>query len=721
MAVSAGRSTPVRVEVKDGKIVRIRNFKYADEGYGPDKLKTWKMDVNGKVLTQAGFTQGGTLGLAYKKRVYSPNRVKFPLKRVDWEPGGDPAKLNTKNRGISKYKRISWDEATDIIAKELMRLWAKYGYFSVLACADGHGEGKVVHGPHGCQTQLLRWCGPKTNESYTLSVRTPDSWEGWYWGGKHMWGMETRGTGYPGTNHAMAMAKNCKLMLNMHDVETTGCMSAGQFKSNLMYWMTDVGIEQVYIAPDLNYSAAVHGDKWIPVMPCQDTALFLAVAYIWFKEDTYDKEYLKTHAVGFDKFQAYVMGQEDGVPKTPEWAAGRSGVPEWTIKALAHNWVKKTTALGSGTGNGAFCRGPYSTEPCRSLIACMGMQGMGKPGTGRYGWGGTPSSVNQISYDKTLVRGEPCPARGLEEWESAYDYFRPNQFIPKTLIPEAILKKNIKWWGGTCSAGMLIADQWREFEYPIPKAQGGTEIHMLWTDTPCWTACWNGGNRYAEAMRDPTMEFVLAEHPWLEDDCLFSDIILPTTTKYEEYDIAGAAMPDGYGATQINRDCIKPVGESKTDYEVSLEVAKKLEKLGKTGIVQKYTWGRDVEGWMSYGWDTRKLKDITGMTWAQFKERELYIDPVNPKWEDSLKATNYGGLAFYEDPKKNPLQTPTGLIEYESTGLKEHFPDDQERPPVPHWIVGGPRSEGWSHDETLEGQRVQAVSLPHHLQPPAVG
>ena len=48
--------------------------------------------------------------LAYKKRTYSPNRIKYPLKRVDWDPNGE---RNPQNRGKSKYKRISWDEATD--------------------------------------------------------------------------------------------------------------------------------------------------------------------------------------------------------------------------------------------------------------------------------------------------------------------------------------------------------------------------------------------------------------------------------------------------------------------------------------------------------------------------------------------------------------------------------------------------------------------------------
>jgi anaerobic selenocysteine-containing dehydrogenase len=118
--------------------------------------------------------------LAYKKRTYSPNRIKYPLKRVDWNPHGN---RNTQNRGKSKFKRISWDEATSIIADEIRRIHKEYGPYAILCQGDGHGETKTPHGPHGCNMLLLDKMG-----SYTCQVRNPDSWEGWYWGAMHAWG-----------------------------------------------------------------------------------------------------------------------------------------------------------------------------------------------------------------------------------------------------------------------------------------------------------------------------------------------------------------------------------------------------------------------------------------------------------------------------------------------------------------------------------------------------
>ncbi len=151
----------------------------------------------------------------------------------------------------------------------------------------------------------------------------------------------------------------------------------------------------------------------------------------------------------------------------------------------------------------------------------------------------------------------------------------------------------------------MAADQSRPFQFPIPKEEGGTDIHMIWTDTPCWTTCWNGGNLYVDAMRDQKIEFILTEHPWMEDDTMLSDIILPTTTRCEEYDISAGA-----GNVWMVQDGVQPIGESKTDYEVSWEVAKKLGG----DLEEKYTWGRTVEDWMKYAYETREIEKLSGMT-----------------------------------------------------------------------------------------------------------
>lgn len=112
-------SNSCEVDVLDGKIVRTRPFHYNyKNAYDPMEKNPWKIEARGHTLVAKEESLLCPFELAYKLRAYSPNRIPFPLKRVDWEPGGDPEKINAENRGISKFVRISWDEATTIIANE---------------------------------------------------------------------------------------------------------------------------------------------------------------------------------------------------------------------------------------------------------------------------------------------------------------------------------------------------------------------------------------------------------------------------------------------------------------------------------------------------------------------------------------------------------------------------------------------------------------------------
>ena len=213
-------------------------------------------------------------GLAYKKRTYSPNRVPYPMKRVDWDPNGE---RNPQNPRLQQVRPHFWDEATDIIASEIKRLHKEYGPLSILLQCDGHSESKLIHAPHGCCTLLLDKMG-----GFTQQVRNPDSWEGWYWGAKHVWGKGFIGNMAPAENLVNDMTENTELLVVQGgDLETTPWGFRGQMASRVMFFWQKAGMEQVYICPDLNYSAAVHANKWIPVLPNTDAALQLAIIYTW--------------------------------------------------------------------------------------------------------------------------------------------------------------------------------------------------------------------------------------------------------------------------------------------------------------------------------------------------------------------------------------------------------------------------------------------------------
>ncbi len=695
---------PAVVDVGRGKIVRIRPLHY-EWKYDKKNLNPWQIEARGKVLEPPMKTLLPPFALAYKKRIYSPNRIPYPLKRVDWDPNGN---RNTANRGKSRYVRISWDEAADIVARELQRITKRYGSEAVLAQADGHGEGKGVHAARGSALKLLALLG-----GCTLQMRNPDSWEGWAWGAKHAWGMEPVGEMGPATNVIPDVAENTGLLLFWGcDPETTPWGFNGQMASRVCYWFAELGIKCVYICPELNYGAAVHADKWIPIRPNTDAALQLAIAHVWITEGTYDREYLDSHAFGFEKFEEYVLGKEEGIPKTPQWAAEITGVPSRTIKALAREWASKRTSIAHGNGGGGL-RSAYSTEPARLEVLLLAMQGLGKPGTHQFKmleWGisglwhpkGSPLPAPghyprflRPAYTITEV-GDPASALDQRTTRTELEKLmtpapvNPKQFIPKDLIHEAILNPPISWYGNSTFPG-TVEDQFVKYTYP---AKGCSEVHMIWTDSPCWMTCWNDGNSFIKALRSPKLEFILAQHQWLENDCLLADIILPVSTKFEEHDITADFESGQFSTVMDGAKCIEPLGESKSDYEIVCLIAEKL------GLLEPYTGGKSAEEWLRISFENSGVQDL--IDYDEFEKQGYFVLPTDPEW----KKYPPGLKKFCEDPENNRLKTPSGKIEFYSQNLARYFGDDRERPPVPHWI-----EKGESHDERLSGERAKKYPL----------
>ncbi|MGV8084110.1 MAG: molybdopterin-dependent oxidoreductase [Coriobacteriia bacterium] len=672
-------SVSAEVDVKDGKILRIRPAQY-DKCYTSEQMRAWTYDVNGAQFKAAMKTEISPLQLAYKKRVYSPNRIPYPLKRVDWDPNGE---RNPQNRGVSKYARISWDEATDIIASEIRRIEAEYGLNSVLLQIDGHGESKAIHGPHGIPSRLFRYLGG----NYTYQVRQPDSWEGWFWGAKHVWGQEPVGQGEQ-SNLFWDIAHNTKnLLVWGGDPETTTWGWSGQQSSNVSYWFTECGVKQIYVCPDLNYGAGIHADRWIPVLPNTDLALQFAIAYVWLTEGTYDREYLDTHAIGFEHLERVIAGEEDGIPKTPEWAEPICGVPVRIIKALARKWAKEATSTAHCNG-GSYIRAAYAHEPARMEVCLLAMQGLGKPGQ------------NQLKFIDKYLCGlhtqNPAPRAGkfISTWGCSHQwpYFPESESsIPKSLVQTALAgdwtdEHPLTWYGWPiCIA--RTEDQFVPHQYPLP---GSKPIHMIWSDTPCWTTCWNGGNEFIKGLRDDRIEFVLIQHPWMENDCLFADILLPINTKFEEEDLSADTMTGNFLVMYYESQAIEPVGESMSDWEAVGEVAKKL------GVYEEFSEGKSNADWIQAGYQMSGCAE--DLPFDEFLKNEYYVVPTAEGWEQDPA----GFYNFYTDPEKYPLTTPSGKLEIYSERLATSFPDDEERKPYPQYI-----DDGESYHESLRHARAE--------------
>jgi len=187
----------------------------------------------------------------------------------------------------------------------------------------------------------------------------------------------------------------------------------------------------------------------------------------------------------------------------------------------------------------------------------------------------------------------------------------------------------------------------------------------------------------------------VAQHPWMENECLYADIVLPANTTLEVEDIVTTVRQGPHFASvSIQEQSIQPIGESKSDYEIVAAIAEKL------GYGDEFTGNMSTYDLQKIVFDAMKMDKLT--TWEDFYEKKTYVYKTATDWEDDPP----GFRKFYEDPKNNPLQTPSGLLEFYSERLAQHFPDDKERPPMPKWV-----EKGITHDEALSSERASMFPL----------
>ncbi|MFW5854831.1 MAG: molybdopterin-dependent oxidoreductase, partial [Thermodesulfobacteriota bacterium] len=345
---------PVSVYVKDGKVTRIRPLVAEEKDFKP-----WTIEAGGKSYSPPKKFNVAPYVHAERRRLYSDERIKYPMKRVDFDPNGE---RNPQNRGKSAYERISWDEALDIVSGELKRVKDTYGGSAVSGMTSSHHNWGIVGYKMGPFARFMNMF------EFTPVLDNPDSWEGWHWGSTHTYGFYWR-LGMPEQYDLLEDSlKNAEMIvLWSNDPDTTRGTYTGQDSALWRQWLKEKGVKMVFIDPFHNYTAGVMEGKWIAPRIGTDTALAMAIAYVWITEDTYDKEYVKNRTLGFEEFKKYVLGETDGQPKTPEWAEQESTVKARVIRALAREWASKRTVLSGGSrgGEGGACRQAYATEWAR--------------------------------------------------------------------------------------------------------------------------------------------------------------------------------------------------------------------------------------------------------------------------------------------------------------------------------------------------------------------
>jgi len=502
---------------------------------------------------------------AYKNRLYHPDRLKYPMKRVG-------------KRGEGKFEKISWEEAATIIAGHMERIKKQYGPEAFYVNYATGNSAALAGADFMCRLLALNGGYLNYYNNYSNACNT--------WGLKSIYGTDT-------TANSREDYVNSKLIIlwGHNPAETI-------FGTNTMYYLRlakDKGAKIIVIDPRYSDTVIALADQWIAIKPTTDNALMDAMAYVMLQENLHDQAFLDTYCLGFDEqhlpatappnssYRSYVMGLgADKTQKTPQWAEGITGIPETVIVTLAREYAMvKPAALLCGYG---IQRHAYGEQPSRGSAVLAAMTGnIGKSGgsAGAMGWPG---------YGRRPILGSvkiPNPV--------------------KSSIPTFI------WTDVALRGTELTKDDGLQGTEHLT-----TNIKMIFNIAGNALINQHSNiNRTAEILRDENkVECIVVSDNFMTASAKFADILLPGNTSMERNDVINTWA---YGDALIYmHKIVDNLYDSQSDYVWISQVAEKL------GLGEKFTEGKSEEDWVRFVVQGIRQKNPGFPTYDEFKTQGVY-------------------------------------------------------------------------------------------------
>ena len=278
------------VHVKNGKVFYVEPFSVT-----PDEAKSlYTITAGGKTFNRGDVPRlaNSAMGLAQRSRLGDPTRISYPLKRADFVPGGAGV---VSTRGQGNFVRVTWDEALDTVANEIKRVKAKYGNPALFMYYSPHIDSQLANGTPAF-TRMRAFIGGITDPipgGFTERIFEGWTWSQWSYGGSFVWAYTgSHGLG-PETDNLADTMQNAKLLVFWGtDPTQVSIPYGGQECANWRKWIKELGIKMISINPRYTDTAAVYCDQWIPIVPGTDAAMALAIANVWIKAGTYDKNFV---------------------------------------------------------------------------------------------------------------------------------------------------------------------------------------------------------------------------------------------------------------------------------------------------------------------------------------------------------------------------------------------------------------------------------------------
>lgn len=563
------------------------------------------------------------IGLQMLETAKSASRVRRPAVRKGWLENGGPA--SRSNRGLEPFVEVDWQLALDLVARELGRVKQQHGNEAIFGGSYGWSSAGRFH---HAQSQIHRFLNSiggyvKHVNSYSLGVAHP----------LLPYLVAPIGELMMAHNDWDSLIGNTELFVTFGGVPAKNAQisqggTAEHRVPGALANMQRAGIKFVNISPtrkDLDTGADF---DWWPIRPNTDTALMLALAYVLIEEGLHDPDFLAKYCVGFEVFRAYLLGQKDALRKTPDWAAGITGIDAERIRCLAREMGSKRCMINAAW---SLQRAHHGEQPYWALISLAAL--VGQIGTPGGGFGVGYGAENLMGSPHARISGPTLP-----QGTNAVD-----GFIPVARIVDMLEKP-----------GQQFTYSGRVYRYPDAKLiywAGGNPFHHHQDLT-----------RLLNAWRLPDSVFV-NEQFWTPL-AKMADVVFPVTTSLEREDIFYS--PKEHLIAPM-KQAIARVGEARDDYDVFRGLSERL------GTEAAFSEHRDARQWIEHlyaGWRDRLASDGLSLpAFDTFWQGETFELPKPSRPTVMLEA-------FRNDPISHPLGTPSGKIELYSATVDGFGYDD---------------------------------------------
>src|SRR5215469_2382112 len=246
----------------------------------------------------------------YLDRVYSPDRLLYPMRRRKGIPKG-PLE---QGREAEAFERISWDEALDEIAGRLKAIADKFGPESILPYSYAGTIGQLGYG--SMDRRFFHRLGASQLDRTICSTA----------GGE-----------------ALLSVYGVKLGTAPEDFAHAGLIiawGANIHGNNIHLWpfveeARRNGAKLVVIDPYKTRTAAL-ADEHLVINPGTDAALALGLMHVILRDGLEDREYIVRCTRGFDELRAHALKPE----YAPEAVARVTGIAADVIERLARGYGK---------------------------------------------------------------------------------------------------------------------------------------------------------------------------------------------------------------------------------------------------------------------------------------------------------------------------------------------------------------------------------------------